>query len=203
MQRMNTCRRRTGSERLAGVPGSCYQGGNGQGRQDMRVIGIDPGLRTLGWGVIEVAGGRIAHVANGLCRPEGTALAERLLSLHAALAALLAEQRPDAAAIEQTFVNRDGAGTLKLGQARGVALLTLAQAGLEVGEYAPNTVKKAVVGAGHADKRQIGYMVGVALPGVTPAGPDAADALAIALCHAHHRQAGGRLAAAVARAGAR
>ena len=152
----------------------------------MVVFGVDPGLRHLGWGVIRVDGSRIGHLANGICDGGTGDLAGRLLRLHAALSALLRDHRPQAAAIEQTFVNRDGAGTLKLGQARGVALLALAQAGLEVGEYAPNTVKKTVVGVGHADKRQVDHMVRMQLPGCAPAGPDAADALAVALCHAAH-----------------
>ncbi len=168
----------------------------------MRVIGIDPGLRNLGWGVIDTEGPRISHVANGVVRGTGEALAARLLALHEGLSAVVARYGPDTAAIEQTFVNRDGAGTLKLGQARGVALLVPAQAGLEVGEYAPNQVKKCVVGVGHADKRQIEHMVRLQLPGVEIAGADAADALAIALCHAHFSRAGGRLAAAVGRASA-
>ncbi len=163
----------------------------------MRILGIDPGLRALGWGVIDVDGSRISHVANGICRPEGGDLAARLLSLHTLLTGVFAQFAPGTAAIEQTFVNKDGAGTLKLGQARGVALLVPAQAGLTVGEYAPNTVKKTVVGVGHADKRQIAHMVRLQLPGAEIAGPDAADALAIALCHAHHARASGRLAAAL------
>ena len=163
----------------------------------MRVLGIDPGLRRLGWGVIEVAGSRISHIGNGVCSSEGKDLAARLLSLHEQLSDVVARMRPDTAAVEQTFVNKDGAGTLKLGQARGIAMLVPAQAGLSVGEYAPNTVKKTVVGVGHADKRQIDHMVRLQLPGVEIAGPDAADALAIALCHAHHARASGRLAAAL------
>lgn len=163
----------------------------------MRVLGIDPGLRMMGWGVIEAANGRISHVANGTCRSEGTDLAARLLSLHGQLSAIVIRHAPDAAAVEQTFVNKDGAGTLKLGQARGIALLVPAQAGLAVGEYAPNTVKKTVVGVGHADKRQIGHMVRLQLPGAQIDGPDAADALAIALCHAFHLQSAGRLSAAI------
>ncbi len=152
----------------------------------MRVLGIDPGLRTLGWGVIALDGSRLSHVANGQITSGAGDLGQRLLALHRQLAELLSAHAPGAAAIEQTFVNRDGAGTLKLGQARGVALLALAQAGLDVGEYAPNAVKKTVVGVGHADKRQIGHMVRMQLPGAEPAGPDAADALAIAMCHAFH-----------------
>ena len=152
----------------------------------MRILGIDPGLRILGWGVIESHGSRLSHVANGLCKSVGDDLATRLLSLHTQLTEVLAQQMPDQAAIEQTFVNKDGAGTLKLGQARGVALLAAAQAGLPIGEYAPNRVKKTVVGVGHADKRQVLHMVRLQLPGCDPAGPDAADALAIAICHAHY-----------------
>lgn len=152
----------------------------------MRILGIDPGLRTLGWGVIEVEGSRLRHVANGLCKPGGTELAERLLSLHVLLTEVLREMAPDEAAVEKTFVNRDGAGTLKLGQARAIALLVPAQFGLTIGEYAPNSVKKTVVGVGHAEKRQVEHMVNLQLPGAKPAGPDAADALAIAICHAHH-----------------
>ena len=163
----------------------------------MRVLGIDPGLRRLGWGVIEVEGSRISHIGNGVCCSVGEDLAARLLSLHEQLSAVVAEMRPDTAAVEQTFVNKDGAGTLKLGQARGIAMLVPAQAGLNVGEYAPNTVKKTVVGVGHADKRQIDHMVRLQLPGVEIVGADAADALAIALCHAHHARASGRLAAAL------
>ena len=159
----------------------------------MRVIGIDPGLRRTGWGVVDVEGARIRHVANGVCVSVGVALAVRLESLHAALTAVLVAHRPDTAAVEQTFVNKDAAGTLKLGQARGIALLVPAQAGLEVAEYAPNAVKKVVVGVGHADKAQVAHMVRLQLPGVVLAGPDAADALAIALCHAHHARFRGRL----------
>ena len=125
----------------------------------MRVLGVDPGLRNLGWGIIEVHGSRLSHVANGVIHSEGDDLALRLLSLHVALTAVVAEYRPDAAAVEQTFVNKDGASTLKLGQARGVAMLVPAQAGLAVAEYAPNAVKKAVVGGGHADKVQVAHMV--------------------------------------------
>lgn len=169
----------------------------------MRVLGIDPGLRNMGWGVIHVVGSRLTHVANGICHSDsGDDLATRLLQLHTQLAAIIATHTPTAAAVEQTFVNKDGAGTLKLGQARGIALLVAAQAGLAVGEYAPNAVKKAVVGVGHADKTQIAHMVRLQLPGVTLAGPDAADALAIAICHAHHLQSAGHLARAILRASA-
>ena len=166
----------------------------------MRVIGIDPGLRNLGWGVIDVEGVRISHVANGIVHGVGDGLAARLLALFEGLSEIVTRYAPDSAAIEQTFVNRDGAGTLKLGQARGVAMLVPARAGLQVGEYAPNQVKKTVVGVGHADKKQIDHMVRLQLPGVDIAGADAADALAIALTHAHFSRAGGQLEAALKRA---
>ena len=151
----------------------------------MRVIGIDPGLRNLGWGVVDVAGSKITHVANGVCHSGKGSLAERLLQLHGELTAILHAHAPDTAAVEQTFVNKDGAGTLKLGQARAICLLVPAQFGLAVTEYAPNAVKKVVVGVGHAGKEQVEHMVKMQLPGVEIAGPDAADALAIAICHAH------------------
>ena len=170
----------------------------------MRVLGIDPGLRNLGWGIIDVVGARLTHVANGICRSapgEATGdLAMRLVSLHSQLTEVLRSYAPDAAAVEHTFVNKDAVATLKLGQARGIALLVPAQFGLTVGEYAPNAVKKTVVGVGHADKGQVDHMVRVQLPGVVIAGPDAADALAIAICHAHHLQSAGRLQAALRKA---
>ncbi len=169
----------------------------------MRVIGIDPGLRNMGWGIIDVDGSRLTHVANGICKSDGAAaLSERLLSLHQQLSEVFRTYAPTAAAVEQTFVNKDAVATLKLGQARGVALLVPAQAGLEVGEYLPNAVKKAVVGVGHADKRQIDHMVKLQLPGVKIAGADAADALAIAICHSHHCQSAGHLQRAILKAGA-
>ncbi|NHX28133.1 crossover junction endodeoxyribonuclease RuvC, partial [Escherichia coli] len=160
----------------------------------MRVLGIDPGLRNMGWGVIDVNGSRISHVANGICHSSGADLARRLMSLHDQLTDVIARHAPETAAVEQTFVNKDAVATLKLGQARAIALLVPAQAGLEVGEYAPNAVKKCVVGVGHADKRQVDHMVRLQMPGIEIAGPDAADARAIALCHAHHAQSAGRLA---------
>lgn len=163
----------------------------------MRVMGIDPGLRILGWGVIDVDGPRLAHVANGLCQSSGADLASRLFSLHAQLTEVLARFAPDCAAVEQTFVNKDAVATLKLGQARAIALLVPAQAGLAVGEYAPNAVKKTVVGVGKAAKVQVDHMVRMQLPGVIIAGPDAADALAVAICHAHHAQSARRRAAAL------
>ena len=151
----------------------------------MRVMGLDPGLRALGWGVVDVSGSRLSHVANGVIRTETGDLGARLARLFEELCGVWDTYAPDEAAVEQTFVNRDGAGTLKLGQARGIAMLVPARAGIVVGEYAPNAVKKAVVGVGHADKRQVDHMVKMQLPGVEIAGPDAADALAIAICHAH------------------
>lgn len=155
----------------------------------MRVFGVDPGLRHLGWGVIDIEGSRLSHVANGVCHSSGADLPGRLLSLFEQLSQLLTQYAPDTAAVERTFVNKDGAGTLKLGQARGIALLAPARYGIEVGEYAPNTVKKTVVGVGHASKDQIAHMVRMQLPGAVLQGPDAADALAIAICHAHHFKA--------------
>ena len=167
----------------------------------MRILGVDPGLRTMGWGIVESHGSRLRHIANGQCTSAtNIPMAERLAALFEQLTDVIATHGPDKAAVEQTFVNRDGAGSLKLGQARGVALLVPALAGLEVGEYAPNSVKKSVVGVGHADKGQIAHMIGVHFPGAKVAGADAADALAIALCHLHHVQSAGRLAQAVARA---
>lgn len=168
----------------------------------MRVLGIDPGLRNMGWGVIDAEGSRLSHVANGICHSVGEDLATRLLSLHEQLTDVVARFEPDHAAIENTFVNKDAVGTLKLGQARGVALLVPAQAGLVIGEYAPNKVKKTVVGVGHAEKHQVEHMVKLQLPGVKINGPDASDALAIAICHAHYAKAGAGLEGALRRASA-
>ncbi|HEX2117397.1 MAG TPA: crossover junction endodeoxyribonuclease RuvC [Alphaproteobacteria bacterium] len=155
----------------------------------MRLIGFDPGLRTTGWGVIEVSGSRLRHVANGLVTSDGDAsTATRLHQLYDGLAAIIAEHQPAVAAVEETFVNANATTTLKLGLARGVVLLAPARAGLDVAEYSANAIKKAVVGVGHADKAQIQMMVKRLLPGVSFAGPDAADALAVAICHAHHAQ---------------
>ncbi len=156
--------------------------------QAIRIIGIDPGLRATGWGVIESDGSRLAFIACGTVSSDsGDALAARLRQLHDGLSAALAAWCPREAAVEQTFVNRDAAATLKLGQARGIALLVPALAGLAVAEYAPNLVKKTVVGAGHADKTQIRAMIRHLLPRATPGTEHAADALAIAITHAHHR----------------
>ncbi len=168
----------------------------------MRVIGIDPGLRRTGWGIVDVRAGAVTHVANGVCASEGTDLAERLLSLHVGLTHVFEAHAPETAAVEQTFVNKDAAGTLKLGQARAIALLVPAQAGLRVAEYAPNTVKKIVVGVGHAQKGQVEHMIRLQLGDPRLAGADAADALAIALCHAHHAKFQSRLACAIGKAAA-
>ncbi len=166
-------------------------------RSAIRIIGIDPGLRRTGWGVIEAEGNALRFVAAGTVRSDDKAeLAARLCQLHDGLREVLARLGPHEAAVEQTFVNRDATATLKLGQARGIAMLVPALAGLVVAEYAPNAVKKAVVGAGHGDKRQVQMMVKVLMPKAVFEGPDSADALAIAICHAHHRQSvTGRLAA--------
>ncbi len=159
----------------------------------VRIIGIDPGLQRTGWGVIDSVGNRLSFVACGTVTSTATEeLAGRLVELHDGLAAVVAAHAPDEAAVEHTFVNTNPTSTLKLGQARGVALLVPARAGLSVAEYAPNAVKKAIVGAGHADKDQIQHMVRILLPKAVWKGADAADALAIAICHAHHRQTLGR-----------
>ena len=142
----------------------------------------------MGWGVIAVDGSRLRHVANGVIQTGEGDLGTRLSQLYRGLCAVIAAHAPDAAAVEQTFVNKDAVGTLKLGQARGIALLAPAEAGLSIGEYAPNAVKKTVVGVGHAGKEQVQHMVRVQLPGVVFDSADAADALAIAICHARHLQ---------------
>jgi len=155
----------------------------------IRILGIDPGLRRTGWGLIGYEGNRLSYVACGSVESnEKLSLAERLVTIHDGLTRIVDEFRPDEAAVEQTFVNRDATATLKLGQARGIALLVPAKAGLSVAEYAPNLVKKTIVGAGHAEKAQIRLMIGVLLPKADPKSEDAADALAIAVTHAHHRQ---------------
>lgn len=162
----------------------------------MLLLGLDPGLRNTGWGVVAAEGNRLRHVANGVVRPPAGDLATRLLALHEALADIVARMTPDEAAIEETFVNANGQATLKLGQARGVVMLAPALAGVPVTEYPANTVKKALVGYGHAGKDQIGHMVRTLLPGVAIGSPDAADALAVAICHAHHAASQRRLEAA-------
>ncbi len=151
------------------------------------IMGIDPGLRHTGWGVIRQEDNRLSFVAAGRINPDPTLpMAERLKTLSEALAKIMASYVPDEAAIEETFVNKNAASALKLGQARGAAMLTAAQAGLSVHEYAANKIKQAVTGYGHADKGQIGVMIGILLPGSGKLAPDAADALAIAICHAHY-----------------
>jgi crossover junction endodeoxyribonuclease RuvC len=163
----------------------------------MRLIGLDPGLRLTGWGVIDVEGNRLRHVAHGVIKvaTAGT-LAERLRDLFDGVAGIVTVHQPLEAAVEETFVNANPGSTLKLGQARGVVMLAPARAGLQVYEYAANLVKKSVTGAGHADKHQIAMMVGRLLPGVD-ASADAADALAVAICHAHHRATAKRIEAAL------
>jgi len=156
--------------------------------QPIRILGIDPGLRRTGWGVIDIAGNRLSYVACGsLATDDRADLASRLVAIHDGLIAVIEEFRPEEAAVEATFVNKDASATLKLGQARGVALLVPARTGIAVHEYAPNLVKKTIVGAGHSEKNQIRMMIGVLLPKADPESEDAADALAIAVTHAHHR----------------
>ena len=150
------------------------------------IIGLDPGLGTTGWGIVAKAGSRLSHVASGQIRTDPTApLAERLVTLDRELADVLLDYRPAAGAVEEVFVNTNPQSTLKLGQARGVCLLALARSGLPVAEYATRAVKKALVGTGAAEKAQVQAMLKVLLPGVALVGADAADALAVAICHAH------------------
>ena len=152
----------------------------------MLIIGLDPSLSCTGWGVIEQTGNRLRHIANGQVKTDPkAALAQRLVTIDAALAEVIAEYGPETGAVEEVFVNSNAQSTLKLGQARGVCLLVLAKAGLPVAEYAARLVKKAVVGTGGADKAQVQAMVKLLLPGVQLAGADAADALAVAIAHAH------------------
>ncbi len=154
----------------------------------VRIIGLDPGLRNTGWGVIESEGSRLVYVADGSVHSDADApLAERLLQIHSQLIRVLMEFGPDEAAVEETFVNTDARATLKLGQARGAVMLAPASLGLPVAEYAPNTIKKSVVGAGHAEKEQVKHMVKLLLPKAAMKSADSVDALAIAICHAHHR----------------
>lgn len=163
----------------------------------MILLGLDPGLQRTGWGVIASDGVCLSHLANGVVATNPKqSLAERLVTLYDGLVEVIGRFEPDEACVEETFVNRNFASALKLGQARGIALLVPAHRGLPVAEYAPNLVKKSVVGAGHADKSQIDAMVRMLLPGCDPAGPDAADALAVAICHAHHAWTGRRIASA-------
>jgi crossover junction endodeoxyribonuclease RuvC len=155
----------------------------------IRILGIDPGLRRTGWGMVEIAGNRLGFIACGsVTTRDDVVLAARLLAIYDGLMRILEEFRPDEAAVEATFVNKDAKATLKLGQARGIAMVVPAKAGVPVAEYAPNLVKKSIVGAGHGDKAQVRMMIGVLLPKADPSSDDAADALAVAVTHAHHRQ---------------
>lgn len=155
----------------------------------MIILGLDPGLGTTGWGVINVEGNRLSHIANGHIKTDPKMeLASRLLKLDLELTDLMLEYKPDAAAVEEVYVNSNPQSTLKLGQARGVVLLGASRTGIEIGEYAARSVKKSVVGVGKADKDQVQAMIKILLPGVKLTGEDAADALAVAITHAHHRK---------------
>lgn len=167
----------------------------------IRILGLDPGLQKTGWGVVDMEGTNLRHVANGTVTSSPKArLSDRLMELHDGLQSVLIEWQPESAAVEETFVNKNPLSTLKLGQARGIALLVPALAGVPVEEYSPNKVKKSVVGVGHAGKDQIFAMVSILLPGIKINGPDAADALAVAICHAHHASSGANLNKAMAKA---
>jgi crossover junction endodeoxyribonuclease RuvC len=167
-----------------------------------RLVGFDPGLRKTGWGIIDVEGSRLSHVANGIIRTDNNlSLADRLVQLFDGLGQVITDWEPHSAAVEETFVNKNPNSTLKLGQARGISLLVPAMAGLSVSEYSPNHIKKSVVGSGHAGKEQVTAMLGILLPGVKINGEDAGDALAVAICHAHSGGAHGRLSDAIARSG--
>lgn len=161
---------------------------NRSGRQGViRILGLDPGLVRTGWGVIEIGSGRLRHIDHGVISPDPRMpMASRLLALDEGLADILKTFEPDEAAVEETFVNKNPTSTLKLGMARGIAVMAPARAGLPVGEYAANHIKSSVVGAGHASKQQVTAMVGHLLPGCRDIGSDAADALAVAICHGHH-----------------
>jgi crossover junction endodeoxyribonuclease RuvC len=161
----------------------------------LKLLGLDPGLGTTGWGVIQADGNRLSHIANGQLKTNASApLPERLADLARQLETLIGEYSPEGAAVEEVFVNKNPQSTLKLGQARGVVLMCAARAGIAVGEYAPRLVKKAVVGTGAAEKAQVHAMVSRLLPGAKIAGPDAADALAVAITHAHHLASARRIA---------
>ena len=154
----------------------------------VRLLGIDPGLRFTGWGMIEADGNRLRHIGDGVIATDNAeSVPLRLKFLHDALTRLMADFQPDEAAVEETFVNKDARATLKLGQARGVVLLAPATLGMRIAEYAPNVIKKSVVGAGHAEKDQVKHMVKLLLPRAVMKTADSTDALAIAICHAHHR----------------
>lgn len=154
------------------------------GRQ--RLIGLDPGLRKTGWGIIDVEGSRLSHIANGIVHSDvNCSLAERLVQLYDGLQQVITDYEPHSAAVEETFVNKNPSSTLKLGQARGIALLVPALSGIPVAEYSPNHIKKSVVGSGHAAKEQVAAMLKILLPQAKINGEDAGDALAVAICHAH------------------
>lgn len=166
-----------------------------------RLVGFDPGLRKTGWGIIDVEGSRLSHIANGIIRTDNNlSLADRLVQLYDGLGQVIADWEPVSAAVEETFVNKNPNSTLKLGQARGISLLVPAMAGIPVSEYSPNHIKKSVVGSGHAGKEQVTAMLNILLPGVKINGEDAGDALAVAICHAHSGGAHGRLSEAVGKA---
>lgn len=155
--------------------------------KELKVVGLDPGLTRTGWGVVSVRGSVMKHVANGFIKTQSTdTLPNRLVEIHRAIEHLIQLHRPNLAAVEETFVNKNASSTLKLNHARTVAILVPSLYGIPVESYAPNHIKKAVVGYGHADKEQIHTMVRLLLPGVMVASADASDALAIAICHAHH-----------------
>ncbi len=163
----------------------------------MRLLGLDPGLRTTGWGVIDAVGNRLRWIADGIVTSDDTlSLAERLAQLHRGVQAVIEQFAPGEAAVEETFVNRNPASTLKLGQARGAVLASAGLKGLPVAEYAPRLVKKSIVGTGQAAKEQVGMMVRQLLPGCQANTADSADALAVAICHAHHRGTARRIQAA-------
>lgn len=169
-----------------------------------RLIGLDPGLRFTGWGIVDMHGSKLTHVGNGAVRSDASlSLAERLLQLDEGLDEVVQEYAPDHAAVEQTFVNRDGAATLKLGQARAICLLVPARRKISVSEYAPNFIKRSVTGSGHADKNQIKAMVQMMLPQAEIANEHAADALAVAITLAHAGDFGGKMQAAIERAEAK
>jgi len=162
----------------------------------MRVVGFDPGLRCTGWGIIEARDTRLSHIANGIVETDQSlGLPERLVQLHCGIAEVLERWQPEQAAVETSLVNKNATSSLKLGVARGIVLFAPAALGLAVSEYLPMVVKKAVVGTGHATKQQVQMMVGRLLPGCAIASPDAADALAVAICHSHHTSTGARWAA--------
>lgn len=167
-----------------------------------RLMGFDPGLRKTGWGIIDVQGSRLSHVANGVVKTDNSlSLADRLVQLYDGLTQVVADWEPISAAVEETFVNKNPNSTLKLGQARGISLLVPAMAGLPVAEYSPNHIKKSVVGSGHAGKAQVTAMLSILLPGIKINGEDAGDALAVAICHAHNGGAHGRLSEAIKNSG--